>query len=152
MTILNHAHSKGKVREKNLKKNSNLASIGVGPRVGHAQGERPIVAKLGTYFILELSAPDGLAPGTDARRIAGLDHELLDHLDRNNIIFIEVVLALIFTPSPSPLKELKVTDRCEGCDLGCQSAPGPDFSRCQKNSVSCRLFSKMARNIHDRLG
>ena len=85
MTTLNHAHSKGKVWEKNLKKNFNLASIGVGPRVGHAQGERPIVAKLGTYFILELSAPDGLAAGADARWVARLDHELLDHLDRNNL-------------------------------------------------------------------
>ena len=59
---------------------SNLASVSVRAGVGHTQGERPIVPKLGTNFVLELAAPDGLAASADTRGITRLDHELLDHL------------------------------------------------------------------------
>ena len=50
-----------------------LASVGVGPRVGHAQRVGPVVAQARVQLVLELPAPDGLAAGADPGRVAGLE-------------------------------------------------------------------------------
>ena len=49
-----------------------LAAVGVGPRVGHRQRVRPVVPQPRVQLVLELPAPDRLAPGADPRRVAGL--------------------------------------------------------------------------------
>lgn len=58
-----------------------LAAVGVGPRVGHAQRVGAVVAQPRVQLVLELAAPDGLATGADPGRVARLEiHMRVDSL------------------------------------------------------------------------
>lgn len=52
-------------------------TVGAGPRVGHGDGEGAVVAEGAVELVLELPAPDGLAPRPVPLRVARLDHEAL---------------------------------------------------------------------------
>ena len=55
-----------------------LAAIGVGPGVRHAEDSGGGVRELGNDFVGEAAAVDGGAAATGARRVTGLDHEVAD--------------------------------------------------------------------------
>ena len=57
-----------------------LGPVGVGSRVGHGHRKGAVVPEARVEFVVELAAPDALAAGAVAQRIARLDHEGFDDL------------------------------------------------------------------------
>ena len=69
---------------------TNLASVGVGAGVGHAQGVRTVVSQLRTELVLKLASPDGFSTSPGAERVSGLYHELTD----NSVEDVTIVITI----------------------------------------------------------
>lgn len=57
-------------------RNEELGTVGIGPRVGHAEDARTRVLEANRDFVLKLVAIDGAAASPCACRVATLDHEV----------------------------------------------------------------------------
>ena len=67
-----------------------LRAVGVGPRVGHRDGEGAVVAERAVELVLELVPPDRGAAGAVAERVARLHHEALDHSMEDDAVIVAV--------------------------------------------------------------
>mmetsp|Transcript_20517 Transcript_20517/g.65484 ORF Transcript_20517/g.65484 Transcript_20517/m.65484 type:complete len:265 (-) Transcript_20517:1395-2189(-) len=66
-----------------------LRSVGVRPRICHAERVRAVVAELSRIdLVLEVAAPHGLPPSPIPFRIAGLHHEALDHAVEDHVFIV----------------------------------------------------------------
>lgn len=70
------------------KGNEELASIGVGATVRHAEHTSASVFQRSMDFVLELLAIDGATAPASASGIAGLDHEVGDDAVKNNVVVV----------------------------------------------------------------
>lgn len=71
-----------------ISRDEELAAVGAGPRVRHADGVGPVVLQRIAELVFELLAPDALAAGAVAHRVAGLDHEFLDHAVEDDVVVV----------------------------------------------------------------
>lgn len=73
-----------------LRRDEELGTICVGTSIRHAESIRLIVFE-GREFIRELTAPNGLATRTIAKRVSGLNHELADDAMKYDIVVVPVL-------------------------------------------------------------
>lgn len=65
-----------------------LAAVGVGPAVGHAQNSSTGVLELASNLVLEFLAVDGASSSAGAGGITGLDHEVGDDAVEDDIVIV----------------------------------------------------------------
>ena len=70
-----------------LRRDEELATVRVRPRIGHADRVRLVVFQR-AELVLELAAPDGFAAGAVAERVAALNHELADDTVEDGVVVV----------------------------------------------------------------